>query len=312
MMKNLSTVLISAGLLLISNCAQETTENTGTKRLPDAIIYGVRKAGTRALLEFLSIHTKIAKANREIHFFDRDENYGDGNWTFYRSKMPACSPEDLIMEKTPRYFVVRKAQNRIKELEKERQKECAAGLSKWSCSPIKLILIIREPVSRLISDITQLEYKRAERGNALENYNFDFEKEVFKPGQIGLNYDSQPVKTSVYAHFYRRWLNNFPSSQLLLIDGNELKKTPWTSVQKVEDFLNLPSMVTEDDFIFKEERGFFCIRNDPVYGERCLSASKGRSHIEVSDATRAKLRKMYKHHNEDFYKLVDRRFDWDD
>jgi hypothetical protein len=156
------------------------------------------------------------------------------------------------------------------------------------------------------------EYKRAERGNALENYNFDFEKEVFKPGQIGLNYDSQPVKTSVYAHFYRRWLNNFPSSQLLLIDGNELKKTPWTSVQKVEDFLNLPSMVTEDDFIFKEERGFFCIRNDPVYGERCLSASKGRSHIEVSDATRAKLRKMYKHHNEDFYKLVDRRFDWDD
>ena len=59
MMKNLSTVLISAGLLLISNCAQETTENTGTKRLPDAIIYGVRKAGTRALLEFLSIHTKF-------------------------------------------------------------------------------------------------------------------------------------------------------------------------------------------------------------------------------------------------------------
>ena len=33
-------------------------ENLENKRLPDAIIYGVRKGGTRALLEFLRIHPK--------------------------------------------------------------------------------------------------------------------------------------------------------------------------------------------------------------------------------------------------------------
>ena len=42
--------------------AGETIENVDderTKRLPDTLIYGVRKGGTRALLEFLDINPKI-------------------------------------------------------------------------------------------------------------------------------------------------------------------------------------------------------------------------------------------------------------
>ena len=31
------------------------------KRLPDALVYGIRKAGTRAILEFLRIHFRISK-----------------------------------------------------------------------------------------------------------------------------------------------------------------------------------------------------------------------------------------------------------
>ena len=36
---------------------------------------GIRKAGTRAILEFLRIHPQVAAAKREPHFFDRRENY---------------------------------------------------------------------------------------------------------------------------------------------------------------------------------------------------------------------------------------------
>ncbi|GAA6077874.1 heparan sulfate glucosamine 3-O-sulfotransferase 3B1 [Tachysurus ichikawai] len=44
---------------------------SGTKRLPQAIIVGVKKGGTRALLEFLRVHPDVRAAGAEPHFFDR-------------------------------------------------------------------------------------------------------------------------------------------------------------------------------------------------------------------------------------------------
>ncbi|KAK1794265.1 hypothetical protein P4O66_011155 [Electrophorus voltai] len=48
----------------------------GSKRLPQAIIIGVKKGGTRALLEFLRVHPDIRAVGAEPHFFDR--NYDNG------------------------------------------------------------------------------------------------------------------------------------------------------------------------------------------------------------------------------------------
>ncbi|KAF4092759.1 hypothetical protein AMELA_G00024440 [Ameiurus melas] len=43
----------------------------GSKRLPQAIIIGVKKGGTRALLEFLRVHPDVRAVGTEPHFFDR-------------------------------------------------------------------------------------------------------------------------------------------------------------------------------------------------------------------------------------------------
>lgn len=43
----------------------------GTKRFPQALIVGVKKGGTRALLEFLRIHPDVRAVGAEPHFFDR-------------------------------------------------------------------------------------------------------------------------------------------------------------------------------------------------------------------------------------------------
>ena len=40
------------------------------RRLPDAVIIGVRKCGTRALLTFLNRHPSVRAAGKEIHYFD--------------------------------------------------------------------------------------------------------------------------------------------------------------------------------------------------------------------------------------------------
>lgn len=110
------------------------------RRLPQALIVGVRKCGTRALLEMLFLHPQIQKAAGEVHFFDRDENYARGlDW--YRKKMPYSFRGQITIEKSPSYFVTPEVPERVRAMN----------------SSIMLIMIVREPVTRAISDYTQLK-----------------------------------------------------------------------------------------------------------------------------------------------------------
>ena len=44
--------------------------------LPDAIIIGAKKCGTRALLKFIGTHPNVSIAGAEVHFFDRFYHMG--------------------------------------------------------------------------------------------------------------------------------------------------------------------------------------------------------------------------------------------
>lgn len=110
------------------------------RRLPQALIVGVRKCGTRALLEMLFLHNHIQKAAGELHFFDRDENYNLGlEW--YRKKMPYSFRGQITIEKSPSYFVTPEVPERVRAMN----------------ATIKLMVIVRDPVTRAISDYTQLK-----------------------------------------------------------------------------------------------------------------------------------------------------------
>lgn len=97
-------------------------------KLPEALIVGVKKSGTFALLKYLSLNSAIRPALRtpqtpsaqlglnEIHYFDRDVNWLRGiDW--YKSQMPLVCPNDfqrvLVIEKTPGYFRSPVAPNRV-------------------------------------------------------------------------------------------------------------------------------------------------------------------------------------------------------
>ncbi|KAG5854111.1 hypothetical protein ANANG_G00034080 [Anguilla anguilla] len=98
----------------------------GTKKLPQAIIIGVKKGGTRALLEFLRVHPDIRAVGAEPHFFDR--NYDNGlDW--YRDLMPKTLEGQITMEKTPSYFVTKEAPARIYAMSRD----------------TKLIVVVRDP-----------------------------------------------------------------------------------------------------------------------------------------------------------------------
>ncbi|XP_064448941.1 heparan sulfate glucosamine 3-O-sulfotransferase 4 isoform X4 [Mirounga angustirostris] len=64
-----------------------STPDYGEKKLPQALIIGVKKGGTRALLEAIRVHPDVRAVGVEPHFFDR--NYEKGlEW--YRLELLAC------------------------------------------------------------------------------------------------------------------------------------------------------------------------------------------------------------------------------
>lgn len=56
---------------LSPSSSMSIANNFGSKKFPQAIIIGVKKGGTRALLEFLRIHPDVRAVGSEPHFFDR-------------------------------------------------------------------------------------------------------------------------------------------------------------------------------------------------------------------------------------------------
>lgn len=61
----------SPGLLPAPGGGIPVANTFGSKKFPQAIIIGVKKGGTRALLEFLRIHPDVRAVGAEPHFFDR-------------------------------------------------------------------------------------------------------------------------------------------------------------------------------------------------------------------------------------------------
>ncbi|XP_066535025.1 heparan sulfate (glucosamine) 3-O-sulfotransferase 1-like1 [Hoplias malabaricus] len=256
-----------------------------SKYTPHSIIIGVRKGGTRALLEMLDIHPEVAAAATEVHFFDWDENYAKGlEW--YRELMPYSYPHQITIEKTPGYFTSPLAPARIRAMN----------------SSIRLLLILRDPAERVISDYTQVFFNRLENHKPVQA----IENMLVRNGALNTRYKA--IQRSLYDVHMRNWLLHFPLEQIHIVDGDTLIRDPLPELQKVERFLELPPRIMASNFYFNQTKGFYCIRSDGR--ERCLHESKGRPHPPVNSTVLQQLRAYFRQHNRNFFRLVGRTFNW--
>ena len=255
-----------------------------TKRLPHAIIFGVMKCGTEALSTFLSIHPDIAmqlKLQTVMYF---NKNYMKGlDW--YRNEMPCSSNGQITMEKSPQYFTSRFVPERIHEMN----------------SSIKLIAIVREPISRAISHYSHV------RNIKPGLYPLSFEQTIVD--QLDhIDRSHETILKSLYSVHLRRWLEYFKIDQIHIVDGDNFKLHQTDELNKVEHFLGLRRYITPNHFVYNEEKGFYCLN---VTGHAdCMAKGKGRHHPEVSVTMIERLKQFFKPYNEDLFKIIGRRFDW--
>ena len=259
------------------------------KRFPTSIIIGVKKGGTRALLNMLEAHPDVVSAHRELHYFDYEENFKQGV-EFYINQMPISRPGQITIEKSPHYFVTEYVPLRM-----------------YMVSPnLKLILIVRDPVSRLISDYTQLDTKKVVKNVANRP---SFERAVLlRNGSI--NHDYSPVQVGEYGKHFKNWLKYFPLNQILVVDGGNFIKNPFEELQRVEKYLELRSYFQKSQFFYSEEKGFYCWKTRRKSEPQCLGDKKGRSHPAVSEDIIEKLKNYYRSSNEQFYHLAQKNFNW--
>uniref|UniRef100_A0A0N5APP7 Sulfotransfer_1 domain-containing protein n=1 Tax=Syphacia muris TaxID=451379 RepID=A0A0N5APP7_9BILA len=259
------------------------------QRLPDCIIIGVRKGGTRALLDAVALHPQVRIVRHEVHFFDVNQTYNKGlEW--YRSQMPVVADAQVTIEKTPAYFTNVLAPQRVYKMNPN----------------LKLILIIREPVSRAISDYTQVLCIRLEQNKSLNS----FENEAFLADGTTVNTDYKPVRNSLYAVHMKQWLKYFPLKNFLIIDGDKFTRKPLPELRRVERFLHLTTSIRSDQLVYDPSKHFFCFRRRTTAKIKCLGNSKGRPHANVSERTKMFLRKNFAPYNEEFFHLVNRRWFW--
>lgn len=206
-----------------------------------------------------------------------------------RELMPKSSEGQLTMEKTPSYYVTKEVPSRIYTMSKD----------------TKLIVVVRDPVTRAISDYTQTRSKKPDIPS--------FESLTFKNISAGLiDTTWSAVQIGMYAKHLERWLQYFPMEQLLFVSGERLISDPAGEMARVQDFLGLRRVVTEKHFHFNPAKGFPCLKRPEGNSKpHCLGKTKGRTHPNIDPEVVQRLRDFYKPFNSKFYQLTGHDFGWD-
>lgn len=211
-------------------------------RLPNLIIGGVHKAGTTSLYVYLSKHPDVCASHiKEIGFF---MPLRDGGVLppieSYKAYFQHCSNEKYVMEASPSYIY---------------GKEKIADAILHHCGPIKVIVMLREPIDRISSFYNHI------RSKAMLEENIDMAGFI-KKSIAGINdlsnqnYFTRGVREGYYSEYLSPWFDRF-GDNLKIVFFDDLKKNPMQLTLELADWLGL------DGNAFKATD--FTIENKTVY-----------------------------------------------
>ncbi|XP_032080375.1 bifunctional heparan sulfate N-deacetylase/N-sulfotransferase 4 [Thamnophis elegans] len=262
--------------------------------LPKFLVIGPQKTGTTALYLFLLMHPSIIsnlpnpKTFEEVQFFNGNNYHKGIDWYMNFFPTPLNITADILFEKSASYFHSEDAPKR------------AASL----IPKAKIITILIDPSDRAYS---WYQHQRSHEDSTALKFNF---YEVIAsndgaPSELkGLQ--KKCLIPGWYAVHIERWLKYFPSSQLLIIDGQQLRSDPAATMDGVQKFLSVaPHYNYSDALTFDPQKGFWCQLLDG--GKiKCLGKNKGRKYPPMDQESRAFLSNYYRDHNVELSKLLHR------
>jgi len=226
--------------------------------------------------------------------------------------MPPTNSHQITVEKTPSYFVTKSAPDRVHAMSRD----------------VRLIVVVRDPVTRAISDYAQARAKRPDMRSFASMAFLDNATAEQGGGPVATSWGA--VKIGVYAKHLERWLRYFPLERFHFVHGERLISDPAGELALLQDFLQLKRVVTERHFYFDAAKGFPCLKRSEAElaggseeqsytGARvvtvrppphCLGKTKGRTHPNVDATVIRRLRDFFRPFNEKFYRMTNINFGW--
>jgi hypothetical protein len=166
-------------------------------------------------------------------------------------------------------------------------------------SDAKIVVLLRDPVARAISHFNhnvRIGKEDATITEALDLESDRIEGEVERiwndPEYRARNYLRYSYATrGKYVEQLDRWLEFFPSDQMLVVDSAELFRNTAVTYQNLLDFLGLPQWT-------------------PLTFPNASASSNGHEPPAVDTAVRDRLTGLFKPFNERLYQVIGRDFGW--
>ncbi|XP_041506632.1 bifunctional heparan sulfate N-deacetylase/N-sulfotransferase 4 isoform X2 [Microtus oregoni] len=262
--------------------------------LPKFLVIGPQKTGTTALYLFLLMHPSIIsnlpspKTFEEVQFFNGNNYHKGIEWYMDFFPTPSNITSDFLFEKSANYFHSEEAPKR------------AASL----VPKAKIITILIDPSDRAYS---WYQHQRSHEDPAALRFNF---YEVITTGPWAptdlKTLQRRCLVPGWYAVHIERWLTYFATSQLLIIDGQQLRSDPATVMDEVQKFLGVtPHYNYSEALTFDPQKGFWCQLLEGGK-TKCLGKSKGRKYPPMDPEARTFLSNYYRDHNVELSKLLHR------
>ena len=283
---------------------------------PKMIMVGVKKCGTGALARFLNMHP-IVKYAGEQYYFNR---YYTNSLDWYLHQMPRSRPSEIVFEKTPSYLFSPSVAENIKKFDPN----------------IKIINIMCDPARRIYSDflhmnrfspetagmdnfedallegLSNIKSQQDQVDQGYTTWDELWHKLDFKFATRGSQSFGKAILRSCYSIYLKKWYQLFGQNQNMLnIDGSRLYTDPGQVLVEIQQFLNVPIALDENNFYFDENRGLFC-SIDFNGKPKCAGKGKGRSvKSEVPEHLKQKMRDLLRPFNEELERIEGKSFnDW--
>ena len=252
--------------------------SAGFRPLPNFIIVGGQKCGSSALYKFISQHPDVKRAFvKEPHYFSGEFSSKSKLW--YRAQFPRVKAHQQTGEASPSYCTHPLAPKRIKE----------------QIPDCKLVFIVRNPVDRAVSNyyhsvkygVEDLDIEKA-FDRPMELFDEEYQKMADNPTYKSSFYNRHAyIHKGLYMFHLKRWTNQFPRHQILILENENLLIQPQQTYDKLCHFLDLPS--------FKLNQ----------YGKHNVGNSK-----VIAPHFKKHLEKQFEKSNAAFFNAIGKKFDW--
>ena len=236
----------------------------------DFAIIGTQKGGTTSAMNLLGrFHPNVKIPRREMSFFNKDGEYEKGI-DYYEKlyleniNLPNKKMDLVFGEKTPEYSCDMKALKRLKK----------------HYSGCKLVLFLRNPITRAYSNYNMNKNKLGERINSFS----DIIRYDYKTNPLGI------VARGIYINQIKNILEIYDRNELIILISEKCKQNVVNEYNKIFRFIGVRELIETE---FKYEK---------LKNKKWKNA--GNYTDEINEDDYMFLKKLYNPFNEDLYNFL--------